>query len=152
MTRATESRLEEQVKAYKRDGFTFKIWTDDLGWEEWMLEYCEDAQSEDDALSEADVNAIDDVLRDIWENVTVEAIYDTFGREFVELNDRPITECTDEVKEAIKRAYFENNDERDFSECLDWLSRASDLDDICDVLNFNEFGCSNEKRYIRKEV
>jgi hypothetical protein len=69
MKREVRSRLEAQVEEYKKNGFTFKTWVDELGYEDWMEEYRED---EGEYLTEGDVTAIDDVLEKIWDDVTVE--------------------------------------------------------------------------------
>ena len=139
MTKELKLKLEAQARDYKKKGYSLKTWKDELGWQDWMY------------LTEGDVMVIDIVLKEIWNDVTVEAIYDTYEDEFIKNNDKEyLIEADAKTKEYIKEQYL--FDPKYHFVPRKWLDKACDLEGICEALNLAAIGFFNEKRYIVKKV
>jgi len=60
-----EKYLEKKAKWYIKNGESFELFVSEMGWEEWMSEYCEN-DSDGQEISEKDERKINEKLKEAW--------------------------------------------------------------------------------------
>jgi hypothetical protein len=65
MEKKTENKIKKEMRKYQPN--EFKIYVDDVGWEDWMNEYTDAEDGE--PINEDDNRKIEKIQKELWDEV-----------------------------------------------------------------------------------